>query len=225
MIRLFRAIINFFRGLFGEAAKAIEDPVRDGKLAIEDSKDQIADFRMKIASLIAESKKMERRLSVAKEAVTKWTGIAEMAAGKGDRDGAKSALEFKARASKDVATLSSEINRTNQTITNLKSQLDAAQNKITNAESNMTTLSARRDAAAIRKGLAEASAGLNSGDSPLAALDDLENQVNTSEAEAEALEEMSNTDTGADLESKYSGGSDMDSELEALMSKHTSTTE
>jgi len=221
MGRLIRAIINFFRGLFGLAASKLEDDVRDGKFAIEDSKEQIADFRMKIAKLIAENKKMDRKLEASKQNVAKWQSIADGAGAKSDWEGAKKALGFRSSATKEVNTLNGEITRTENIIANLKKQLETAQNTIGTAESNITRLAARKDAAEIRSGLAKAASGLSSGDSPLASLNKLEEKVDASEAEAEALEEMAEAEAGdSDLEAMYGGGgSDVDADLEALKAK------
>lgn len=219
MTRLIKAIINFFRGLFGTVAEKLEDDVRDGKFAIEDSKEQINSFRIKIAQLLAENIKMGKTLAAAKQNVDKWQSIADTAASKEDWDGAEKALGFKKNAEGEVTTLTAEIGKTEKIISNLKKQLEIAQNKIGTAESNITRLSARKDAAEIRKGLAQASAGLY-GAGPLSSLDKLEDKVNAQEAEADALEEMSNLSGDSDLESKYgSSSTDVSDELAALREK------
>jgi len=222
MVRLIKAIINFFRGLFGVAASKLEDDVRDGKFAIEDSRERIADFRKKIAHLIASNKNIERKRNESKLAVDKWSSIANAAGAKQDWVNAEKALTSKKSAESVVNSLTTEINKTERIITNLKKQLETAQNKINGAESDITQLAARKDAADIRKGLAEAASGLSSGDNPLASLDKLKDKVNASEAEAEALEEISagNTDE-SDLEALYGGGSGsaVNDELAALKEK------
>lgn len=220
MARLIKAIINFFRGLFGIVAEKLEDDVRDGKIAIEDSKEQISDFRIKIARLIAENKKMSRSLEAAKQNVTKWQSIADTAGSKQDWVGAEKALGLKNHATKEVTTLNSEIVKTNNIITNLKKQLETAKSRIGNAESNITRLEARNEAAEIRAGLAKASAGLDFGGA-LASIDKLGDRVDAKEAEAEALEEMSVDNSGdSDLESRYgSGSSDVSDELAAMKAK------
>lgn len=224
MGRLIKAIINFFRGLFGAAASKLEDDVRDGRFAIEDSKKQIAEFTTKIAHLIAESKKMEKKLAASKANVEKWQSIADSAGKKQDWEGAEKALKIKSNATKEVSTLTNEINRTDKIIENLKNQLEAAKARIGNAESDITQLAARKDAADIRTGLAKAAAGLNSEDSPFANLDKLKDKVNAQEAEAEAMEEMTSGGDDADLEAKYGGGgNDVSGDLEALKAKFGKT--
>ena len=47
---ILQAVQNWFRAKNQEAAEALSDPVRDGKLAITDSERQIAEFTSKIAS-------------------------------------------------------------------------------------------------------------------------------------------------------------------------------
>ena len=55
MPKLFKALGNWVRAKDEEAAKAMSDPVRDSRFAIDDSKKQIGEFTGKIASLIAEN--------------------------------------------------------------------------------------------------------------------------------------------------------------------------
>ena len=50
---LFKSLSNIIRGKADDLAKKMSDPERDAKIAIQDSKKQIADFTSKIATLIA----------------------------------------------------------------------------------------------------------------------------------------------------------------------------
>ncbi len=80
-------------------------------------------------------------------------------------------------------------------------------------------LAARSEGARIRTELAKASSAFNSSESPLAALDDLQNAVDASEAEAEAWEDLSAEERGSTqaLEEKYGGGvSSIEVEFEEL---------
>ena len=90
------------------------------------------------------------------------------------------------------------------------------------AESNLVRLNARLEGAKVRQELAKASSSFAGGDSPLAALDNLEKEVNTVETEAEAWEELSvdaTEQSQQSLESKYgsAGSTAVDDEVARLM--------
>lgn len=222
MASLWKAIKNFIRGKRDQAAEKLKDDERDGLFAIQDSKKQIAEFTTKIATLMAENNRIEKRKNNADLEVQKWNSIAEKAASKGDEASTRTALQNKGNAKKTSDSLSKEIDRTKKLIDNLRGQLNSAKDRISKAESNLTTLGARNQAAKIRQELAKATTDFNSGDSPLAALDNLEKAVEKSESEAEAWEEMGE-DSSPDqaLEDKYgSGSSDVEDELAELMKKN-----
>ncbi len=222
MPKLFKALGGWMRAKDEEAAKALSDPVRDSRFAIEDSKKQIADFTAKIAGLIAENKRIERDAAAAQAEVDKFQSIAERAAGAGEEADVRTALERQQAGRDRVTTLQSEIERNDGLLTQLRGQLNQARAKVAAAESNLTRLNARLEGAKVREELGKASSAFNTGDSPLAALDDLERQVEQKETEAEAWEEIS-TDPEAEkdrsLEEKYGDGSasDVDDEVAKLM--------
>ena len=222
MAKVFKAVGNWFRAKDEDAAKAIGDPVRDGKFAIEDSKKQIAEFTQKIAKLVASNKRMEREHVDAVAEAGKFQTYAERAAADESADDVRTALEHRTDAEGRVATMESEIENTSQLIAQLRGQLNRSRAKVAGAESNLVRMSARMEGAKVRKELAKASSSFDTGDSPLAALDNLEQEVLTLETEAEAWEELS-TDPAAEaqksLEAKYgdAGTSEVDDEVAKLM--------
>ncbi len=222
MAKVFKALGNWLRAKDEDAAKAIGDPVRDGKFAIEDSKKQIAEFTQKIAKLVASNKRMERERADTLAEAQKFQTFAERAAGDGNEDDVRTALEHRAEAEQRLGTLESEIENTSQLIAQLRGQLNNSRAKVAGAESNLVRMSARMEGAKVRQELAKASSSFDSGDSPLAALDNLEREVETLETEAEAWEELS-TDPAAEaqksLEDKYgdAGTAEVNDEVAKLM--------
>ncbi len=216
---LFKTLNNLIRGKADDLSKKLADPERDAKIAITDSKKQIAGFTAKIASLIAETKKLERQCNDALADEDKYLEIAKRAMAAGNEADARGALEHKVQAQKRRATLQLEVDKDRKLTAHLRDELTKARAKVGDAEGNLRRLAARSEGAKIRTELARASSAFNSGDSPLAALDDLQNAVDSSEAEAEAWEELSAEDTGSAqlLEAKYGSGSDViDVEFEQL---------
>lgn len=206
MASLFGAFKNMFREKRDQAAKALADPIRDGRFAIEDSKKQILKFTTDVAHLRAATIKLEAEHKDALDEKKKYTRIAEQAGSAGNKDDVTTAVgkiqEWSSRASE----LKKQVDANKTTQTNLMSQLERARTKVNRAEQNHTTLAARKKGAEIRKSLAMASAQFADGEGGLAALDDLDEAVRNEEAEAQAFEEMSApADEG--LEDKYGGGS------------------
>lgn len=220
MANLWQAIKNTIRGKSQEMADKMADPVRDGKLAISDSKVQIAKFTEQIAKLVAHNKQLEKKKSEQDADVKKYQNLAEKAAGAGNREDARQALELKAQAEARLSSTTAEVEKNQQIITTLRKNLSQARAKVAAAQSNMVGLEARREGAKVRSELAKATTEFNAGSSPLAALDDLEKAVNAEEATAEAWEELSEVDDpGKSLEDKYgaASSSEVDDELEKLM--------
>lgn len=220
MAGLLKSFTNLIRGKSQELAKQMADPVRDSKLAIQDSEKLIADFTSRIAKLIAQTKSLQKDQKEAEADVSKYQSFAQRAADAKNVDDARSSLELKNQAQVRLDGLNTEIARNDQLVKNLRDQLAKARAKVANAKRNVVNLEARFEGAKVRQELAKASTEFNTGDSPLAALDDLEKSVNAKESEAEAWEELEE-EPGSDssLEDKYGSGSsaDVDAELAKLM--------
>lgn len=220
MAGLLKSFTNLIRGKSQELAKQMADPVRDSKLAIQDSEKLIADFTSRIAKLVAQTKSLQRDHKEAEADVGKYQGFAQRAADSKNIDDARSSLELKNQAQVRLDGLNSEIVRNERLVKNLRDQLSKARAKVASARRNVVNLEARFEGAKVRQELAKASTEFNTGDSPLASLDDLEKAVNAQEVEAEAWEELGDDDTSeTSLDEKYGSGSSagVDAELAKLM--------
>ncbi len=218
---VFSAIHNWFRAKNQEAAEALSDPVRDGKLAIQDSEKQIEEFTSKIATLIAETKRLERQATDSASEVVKYQSVAAQAVRAGNEADARDAIMLKQKAEQQAQTFAAQLTANKDLVTKLRDQLNAARMKVAQAKSNITQLQARSSAAQIRTDLAKAASEFHSGKGGLAALDDLEKSVNKQESVAEAYEELagSSAPVGQALLDKYSvGNASVDAELQQLKS-------
>ncbi len=223
---LMDAIFRRGRKASDDVAKAIDvDDVTKGKMAIEDSKKEIAKFTSEIASLRAAQKQNTRALDAAKADVAKYQGIydkikahagtlkdgntGEALEGKADelaaaRKDGQQALDALETAQKTVSRLEADIKRDGALFEQMQTRLQQARQKVSNAEQNVVSLAARQRSAAIRTKFAKAQNGLSEGKG-LSALDDLERSVEQSEAEAESFEEMAGVGNAESLEDKYGG--------------------
>ena len=165
---------------------------------------------------------MERERADALAEAQKFQTFAERAAADENEDDVRTALEHRAEAEQRLGTLESEIDNTGQLIAQLRAQLNRSRAKVAGAESNLVRMSARMEGAKVRQELAKASSSFDTGDSPLAALDNLEREVETLETEAEAWEELA-LDPAAEgqksLEDKYgdTGTVEVNDEVAKLM--------
>ena len=216
---LFQAIRNWFRSKNREVAEALSDPVREGKLAISDSEKQIEEFTSKIATLIAETKRMERQVAESASEVGKYQAVAAAALGAGNEKDARDAIALKQKAEQQWQTLQKQVAANQELVGKLREQLNNARLKVAKARSNITQLQARASAAKIRTDLAKASSEFSSSRGGLGALDNLEKSVNKQETEAEAFEELAslNAPAGQALLDKYSlGESSVEQELQQM---------
>ncbi|MEK0445136.1 MAG: Phage shock protein [Verrucomicrobiota bacterium] len=216
---LFQAIRNWFRSKNREVAEALSDPVREGKLAISDSEKQIEEFTSKIATLIAETKRMERQLAESASEVGKYQAVAAAALRAGNETDARDAIALKQKAEQQWQTLQKQVAANQELVGKLREQLNNARLKVAKARSNITQLQARASAAKIRTDLAKAASEFSSSRGGLGALDNLEKSVNKQETEAEAFEELASltAPAGQALLDKYSQGeSSVEHELQQM---------
>jgi len=218
---LFQAIHNWFRAKNQEAAEALSDPVRDGKLAITDSEKQIEGFTSKIATLIAETKSLERQTAESTSEVSKYQAVAAQALQAGNEADARDAITLKQKAEQQAQALGTQLSANKELVLKLREQLNTARMKVAKARSNITQLQARSQAAQIRTDLAKASSEFHSNKGGLAALDNLEKSVNKQETVAEAYEDLaaSTAPAGQALLDKYAvGDASVEAELQRLKS-------
>lgn len=220
MAGFWKSISNWFRGKKDKAAKALSDPIRDGKFAIEDSETRIKEFQTKVAKFMAVQKQLDREIAKQEKEVDKWDSIARKAAKSGNRDDVAQAISAKQRAKAVLDEKLQQHAKNDGILKQLRNQVQSAMAKIAKARSNHTQLVARHEGAQVRKELAQAASDFGNNSGPLAELDDLQKAVDAEEAEAEAFEEMAAVNTGpASLEDKYGKTSDasVDDEVERLM--------
>ena len=217
---IFKTIGNLVKGKATEADEALKksQAATLGKQAIAASEQKIAEHRQRIGNFSAKIKIQQKNLEEAQADVKKWMNIANKEVQAGNTDNAKTALVEKNKAEARLTTLKSEISQNEAVLNREKTNLQTLIDKVEKAKNNFDNLSIRKEGAEMRK----SQTGVNPDDNCFDALDDLEEQVEATEAEAEAYEEMSGVGNEASkLEAKYeSGASDVDDELAKLIEKN-----
>ncbi len=217
---LWKSVKNTFRQKKDEAAKKLEDPIRDGKYAIEDSKKKLGEIQSTIAKYSASIKKNQRQLDTELADIKKWGNMAKKAAGAKNEENVRKCITEKAQAQSRADNLKKNIKNDEAYLAKMKSDWQKHNNKVSQAESNHSQLAVRKQMAEARKELAKGAQGLNS-DNCFAELDKLNDSVEADECEAEALEEMAPTDSLADMEAEYgaSGDGAVDDEVAKMMAE------
>ncbi len=221
-MKLIPALINLFRRADESAASAISDPVKDGKLAIQDAQKEVDQFLGQIHELMTSTAVMEGQLRDARAEVEKYDMIAKRAAAAGNREDVTAAVSAKQNAMKTFETLSRNVEANRTLERKLRQQLADARQKIAEAEMNRARLSANISGNKLRGNLAKASVEFGGKSKGLAALNQLDEANRREAAKADAWEMLS-ADTpeakAKSLEDKYGGvNASVDAEVEALMS-------
>lgn len=200
---IWTSIKNFFRANRDAAAKKIADPIRDGRYAIKDSEEELKKRKSSLAHYIAENKKILKQMEDAKNDVTRFTRLIDLAKNrtggpieKDIQELTKSLLSAKSLA----VTLKQEYDKNQGLIDGFKTQIDKAEEKIDNAENQFNQLSIRLKSAELREELS--SSDLTDIVTPFTMLDDLAKEVEHRENLAEAKEELSR-DTAEEIAEKY----------------------
>lgn len=221
-MKLIPALINLFRGADAAAANAISDPVRDGKLAIQDAQKEIDQFLGQIHELMTSTSMMESQLRDARGEAEKYDVIARRAAAAGNRDDVAAAVAAKQRAMKTYETLANNVEANRTLERKLRQQLADARQKVAEAEMNRARLAANVSGNKLRGNLAKASVEFAGKSKGLAALGQLEEASRREEAKANAWEALAGDTPEAQaksLEDRYGGiNASVDAEVEALMS-------
>lgn len=213
---IWNSIKNIFRENVDKADDALKDSVRDGKYAIEDAEKDIEKFKSQIADLMVQNKQSEKEIDNKKKEIETYERLAKRAAEVGNKEDARKALEKKKQRKQELVALESSYQNSKKIEHNLRSKLEMRRNQVAQAESNFAQLKARKTAADISKQYA----GADVGESSFAALDNLANDVERSEYEVEALEDLEGGDDQELLEKYSDDNEDVNDELDALMKNH-----
>lgn len=225
--------MGFFKDLFSRSGRVAKGQINKGMDALEDAtfestlKQSVRDMKEELNRVIrasAEAMSNYNRLEAEYNRYQKQSGDWEERAVKaleaGKEDLAKKALGKKAEMLKQVDSLAPGVEKARQTTEMLKKQVNDLKRKIEEAERMAGTLIARKNAAKAQKKVAQAIAGVGSGNNAFQAIKNMEESVARDEAAAQAYEELA-VDEGSDLAKEFEelDTDSVDDELEALKKK------
>jgi len=120
-----------------------EDPKKMVRLIIQEMEDTLVEVRSNSASLIAQKKELQRRITRTTNQATDWQSKAELALSKDREDLARGALIEKQKGDELVGLLSSDMEQ-------LEEQLDLLKNEVVQLQSKLDEARARQKSMVIR---------------------------------------------------------------------------
>jgi len=209
----FRDIISSnFNAMLDKA----EDPEKLIKLMIREMEDTLVELKASCAGVMAERKKLERRLEDVRSRETYWQDRAKLAVDKG-RDGlAREALQEKKRFTDLTAALDTEMSDHGAIIEQYQDDIRQLEDKLEKAREKQRVL-VQRHIHAQKKKKAQEEIRRADNYETIAKFDDLENRIERMEAEADLVNYGRKTDLDDEFD-KLLHDDDIEKELEALKS-------
>jgi len=222
-MKLKKSITNTIKGIGTKISTGLKNPVRDGRIAIEDSEKRIVKFVESTALFSAEIKRLEKLEQKMIDDVEKWNNASKKAAQTNNIDDARICLINKATASSHLKQFTVERTKNEKVLEKLKTQLNKAKIKIAKAKSNYSRLVAKLEGAELRKDLAKSCSSLITEGNCFQDLDALNGDVETAETEAETWEGLAEEEC-TDLLEKYEvPDTNIEQELKVLIQENCST--
>jgi phage shock protein A len=160
-----------------------EDPEKMIKLMISEMEDTLIELKSSCAGVIAERKKVERKLEEIREKADLWRDRAALAVTKGRDNLAREALIEKRRFARLVETLENEVKEYVTLIEKYHEDMAELENKLTAAKEKKRVLVERHKSAVSSK-RAQEEIRRSTGAEAIARFDKLESRIERMEAEA-----------------------------------------
>jgi phage shock protein A len=191
-----------------------EDPEKLIKLMIHEMEDTLIEIKAACAGVMANIKKVQRRLDEIVGRVKYWEDKAGLAVSKGRDDLAREALIEKRRYSRQQSTLKDELKELNVLVEKYQEDIRQLEEKIKAAREKQRLLVQRHIHARKKKRAQEEIRRMDSSEVTLK-FDDLENRIERMESEAELVNFAKKTDLEEELD-KLSVDDEIEAELQAL---------
>jgi len=209
-----KSLTNFCRGGAKKLEEKMADPTRDAEFAIEDSEKMIADFRSKIADGMGQLNLLRKRVPALETQIQNYQTIAERAVDQGSDADASQALQNKSTKEQELEGLKGQIAGFEKDVQVQRDRLNQVQNKVSQSKSKLAVNKMKHEGAKARLALSKATSDFDN-NNPLSQLDALEEAADKMEAQAEAHETLSASETS--LEDKYlHAGPNVSNQLAAL---------
>jgi phage shock protein A len=215
---LLQRLSDLLSANINELLERYEDPELLLKQAIREMEGAVGAALENAVKVVAEEKLLARQLSTEESAVATWRERAAAAVQRGDDEAARIALRRKREHEAACAALARHLEEAANLGQSLRAQIEALRLRTNDARRKVVLLTARQRAAAARERLLLAFSAAPAGEHAFQKFESLCRKVERSEAEAEALAELTGHDSSLELVAagKSAASEEIEAELCAL---------
>lgn len=185
---IFTRMADILKANINELLDRAEEPDKMIRQMVREMEEAVNKATASVGTALANQKRLERQHHEKVARVEDWQRRAERAVEGGDDELARRALERKTVFQKMRDDLYTALEECRQTVVQLKTQLGELKVKLEEARAREGTLVARHRTAQARKQMAQSMSGL--GSNAFSSFERFEQKIESTEAEAEAFEEM-----------------------------------
>ncbi len=223
------SILRRFKDIMASNMNALLDRAEDPEKMIDqylrNLKGDLGKVKAETATIMAEEKRAQRQLNECKEEIEKMQRYAVKALEAENETDARAFLQKKATLTEKETELATSLELAEANAVQMRQMHDKLVSDIGELEARRQILKGKAAVAKTQERMNELGASVTGANANLSAFDEMENKINQSLDEAEAMAEL-NSDTAKDeiedLASKYEDNLDVEdelAELKALMSE------
>ncbi|WP_254508729.1 PspA/IM30 family protein [Anatilimnocola floriformis] len=213
---LFRRLTDILSANVNELLEQYEDPELLLKQAIREMEAAVGTARENAVKVVAEEKLLARQLSAEEAAVALWRERATTAVKRGDDEVARSALVRKREHEAVSTALAKQLEEAATLGQTLRRQIESLRLRTEDARRKLVLLTARQQAAVARQRLLVEFSAAPIGEHAFQKFERLCRKVERTEAETEALAELSGDLASHDFTAEQDAREEIEGELSVL---------
>jgi phage shock protein A len=217
---IFKRIRDISAAAINDMLDKTEDPVKLLNQYLRDMEDDITDAEISVAKQISIEKKFKHQLEKTLEMANKRGKQAMKALESGNEDLARRALQDKKEHEEKAEEFKVQYEQTKSNADQLRKQLQEMKDEFNKMKNRKDTLVARAETAKAQKHINQAMSGFGK-DNGAKGFDRMNEKVLQMESEAEASQDLKESNRSLDDELDSLGKDDVDDELAALKARMT----
>lgn len=215
-MRLFKRLTNVVSANIHDLVDRLEDPEQMLRQSIRDMESTVEVAFHSAASVIAAGHLLERQIAARHVEIERLTARAQEASRSGNDPLARRSLRLRREQQAVLQSLTAQLTTTKEAERRLRQRLETLRHRLENAKCQLSTLVARQRSTAAHRRLLTSLGTVSAVDQSFSGFDRVREQVDQSEAELEAIREL----TGDDDLDEFECSEEIEKELEALKATH-----